>query len=66
MLKKGDIVYHKRSGGRGEIRTLQNRWDSDVPTIVAVIRVNDTMFPRISCIPIDDLLLCRRKKERRK
>ena len=60
IFKKRDIVYHT-DGGRGEVRDLQNDWSTDPPTVVAIVRVMDTIFHDIRRIPVLEL-----RKERRK
>jgi len=53
-FKNGDRVYHV-NGGTGEIRTLENDWSTNPPTITAVVRVADTCFDDVRKIPVEDL-----------
>jgi hypothetical protein len=58
-FKAGDKVYHVR-GGRGEVRSFENDWSTNPPTVIAVVRVLDTSFHDIRRIPVEDLRLERR------
>jgi len=56
IFKKGDIVRHI-SGGRAEIRDLQNDWSTSPPTVVATVRCLGLLFGRIGKSKVSDLTL---------
>ncbi len=55
-FKNGDIVTHIL-GGTGEIRTLENDWNTNPPTVVAIIKVLNTVFHSIRKIPTSELII---------
>ena len=67
MAEEKDIQYYRKIfpngtevthilGGRGEIKTLENDWDTDdPPTVVALIHPLNTTFPNIRRIPVTEL-----------
>lgn len=54
MFPNGMVVTHIR-GGRGKIKTLENDWETDPPTVIALVQVMDTAFPNIRRIPVKEL-----------
>ncbi|MBE9572586.1 MAG: hypothetical protein IMF11_18325 [Proteobacteria bacterium] len=54
LFPNGTIVTHIL-GGRGKIKTLENDWSTDPPTVIALVEVMDTMFPGIREIPVTEL-----------
>jgi hypothetical protein len=54
LFPNGTIVTHV-TGGRGKIKTLENDWSTDPPTVIALVEVMDTMFPGIREIPVTEL-----------
>jgi hypothetical protein len=54
LFPNGTIVTHTL-GGRGKIKTLENDWSTDPPTVIALVEVLDTMFPGIREIPVTEL-----------
>jgi hypothetical protein len=56
LFPNGTIVTHTL-GGRGKIKTLENDWSTDPPTVIALVEVEvlDTMFPGIREIPVTEL-----------
>jgi hypothetical protein len=64
LFPNDTIVTHIR-GGRGKIKTLENDWSTDPPTVIALVEVLDTMFPGIRKIPVTELTKIGDKDEQR-
>ena len=59
-FQRGNRVFHV-NGGTGEIRTFENDWKTDPPTVMVVVRVTDTIFHTTRTVKLNDLRKDRRK-----